>query len=127
MEVLRCKSPPMLHKELEMFFIACNLIRGLRMQAALSNHVPWDRLSFKGTVDAVRQFSVAIARARSKRKQNQLIAHLLEVIARDRVPDRAGRREPRAVQRRPKPYQLLDRPRHVMKELPHRSKYRKNP
>ena len=27
MEVLRCKSPKMVHKELEMFFIAYNLIR----------------------------------------------------------------------------------------------------
>jgi len=51
---------------------------------------------------------------------------LLPVIARDEVPDRPGRREPRAVRRRPKPYQLLNRPRHLMKELAHRSKYRKN-
>src|SRR6266536_512832 len=78
MEVLRCKSPQMLHKELEMFFIAYNLIRCL-------------------------------------------IVQLLEVIARDQVPDRPGRIEPRAVKRRPKPYQLLNRPRGAMKEIPHRS------
>ena len=57
--------------------------------------------------------------------QKQLVAQLPEVMARDEVPDRPGRREPRAVKRRPKPYQLLNRPRHLMKELPHRSKYRK--
>lgn len=78
-------------------------------------------------MDAVRQFSLAIAQARSKKKQGQLIARLLEVIAQDQVPERSGRREPRAVKRRPKPYQLLNRPRHQMKELQHRSKYRKNP
>ena len=127
MEVLRCKSPRMAHKELEMFFIAYNLIRCLMGQAALVNHVRVERLSFKGTVDAVRQFNAAIAQARSKKKQNQLIARLLEVIARDQVPDRPGRRQPRAVKRRPKPYQLLNRPRHLMNELQHRSKYRKNP
>jgi len=127
MEVLRCHSPAMLHKELEMFFIAYNLIRGLMGQAALCNAVAVERLSFKGTVEAVRQFSVAIAQARSKKKQKQLIARLLEVIASDPVPERPGRREPRAVKRRPKPYQLLNRPRHLMKELQHRSKYRKNP
>jgi hypothetical protein len=126
MESLRCQSPAMLHKELEMFFIAYNLIRCLMGQAALVNHVRVERLSFKGTVDAVRQFNAAIAQARSKKKQNQLIARLLEVIARDQVPDRPGRRQPRAVKRRPKPYQLLNRPRHLMKELQHRSKYRKN-
>jgi len=125
MEVLRCKSPQMVHKELEMFFIAYNLIRCLIAQAGAINDVALDRMSFKGTVDSVRQFSLAIAQARSKKKQNQLIVQLLEVIARDEVPDRPGRIEPRAVKRRPKAYQLLNRPRHLMKEIPHRSKYRK--
>jgi hypothetical protein len=127
MEVLRCKSPEMLHKELEMFFIAYNLIRCLMAQAGTLHTVALERLSFKGTVDAMRQFSAALAQARSKKKQHQLIARLLEVIARDQVPERPGRREPRAVKRRPKPYQLLIRPRHLMKELQHRSKYRKHP
>ncbi len=126
MEVLRCKSPKMLHKELEMFFIAYNLIRCLMAEAGAIYEVPMERLSFKGTVDSVRQFSVAIAQARSRKKQNQLIAQLLKIIAQDEVPDRPGRRDPRAVKRRPKPYQLLNRPRHLMSELEHRSKYRKN-
>jgi hypothetical protein len=125
MEVLRCKSPQMLHKELEMFFIAYNLIRCLMAQAGVINDVALDGLSFKGTVDSVRQFSLAIAQVRSKKKQNQLIAELLEGMARDEVPERPDRREPRAVKRRPKAYQLLNRPRHAMKEISHRSKYRK--
>jgi hypothetical protein len=126
MEVLRGKSPGMAHKELEMFFIAYNLIRALMMEASTLYDVPLERLSFKGTVDSVRQFSVAIAQARSRKQQKHLIARLLEIIAGDQVPDRPGRREPRAVKRRLKPYQLLNRPRHLMKELQHRSKYRKN-
>jgi hypothetical protein len=125
MEVLRCKSPKLVHKELEMFFIAYNLIRALMVEASALYDVPMERLSFKGTVDSVRQFSIAIAQARSRKKQKQLIAHLLEIIARDQLPHRPGRREPRAVKRRPKPYQLLNRPRHLMQELQHRSKYRK--
>jgi len=126
MEVLRCKSPGMAHKELEMFFIAYNLIRALMMEASTLYDVPLERLSFKGTVDSVRQFSVAIAQARSRKQQKHLIARLLEIIAGDQVPDRPGRREPRAVKRGLKPYQLLNRPRHLTKELQHRSKYRKN-
>ena len=125
MEVLRCKSPQMVHKELEMFFIAYNLIRYLMAQAGAIHAVALERLSFKGTVDSLRQFSMAIAQARSKKKQNRLLARLLEVIANDEVPDRPGRREPRARKRRPKSYQLLNRPRHLMKEVPHRSQYRK--
>jgi hypothetical protein len=126
MEALRCKSPRMVHKELEIFLIAYNLIRCLMAQAGAIHAVALERLSFKGTMDSVRQFSLAIAQASSKKKQKQLMAQLLEVIARDEVPDRPGRREPRAVKRRPKPYQLLNQPRERMKELPHRSKYRKN-
>ncbi len=126
MEVLRCKSPKMVHKELEMFFIAYNLIRVLMMQAAAIHEVPVERLSFKGSVDSLRQFSAAVAQASSRKKQKQLLFRLLEIIGRDLVPDRPGRREPRAVKRRPKPYQLLNRPRHAMKELQHRSRYRKH-
>jgi hypothetical protein len=125
MEVLRCKSPQMVHKELEMFFIAYNLIRCLMVQSGAVHHVALERMSFKGTVDSVRQFSLAIAQARSKRKQNQLLVEFLEVIARDQVPDRPNRLEPRAVKRRPKPFQRLNRPRRLMKEITHRSRYRK--
>jgi hypothetical protein len=126
MEVLRCKSPGMLHKELEMFFIAYNLIRGLMVQAGTINDVVLDRLSFKGAVDSVRQFSLAIAQARSKRKQNQLIVHLLEVIARDEIPNRPNRMEPRAVKRRPKAFPLLNKPRHQYREIAHRNRYWKS-
>src|SRR5215471_12407516 len=126
MEVLRCKSPRMLHKELEMFFIAYNLIRCLMVQAATLNDAPLDRLSFKGTVDSVRQFSLAIAQAHSKKKQNQLLVELLEVIARDEVPERPDCREPRAVKRRPKALPLLNKPRHRFREVTHRNRYWKN-
>lgn len=127
METLRCKSPAMAHKELEMFFIAYNLIRTLMAQAGALHEVPLERLSFKGTIDSVRQFSLALAQARSRSKHQQLRAKLLQAIAGDPVPDRPGRREPRALKRRPKPFQLLNRPRRVMKEIQHRGKYRKTP
>ena len=126
MEVLRCKSPRMVHKELEMFFIAYNLIRCLVVQAGTINDVALDRMSFRDTVDSVCQFSLAIAQARSKKKQTQLIAQLLEVIARDEVPDRAGRREPRAVKRRPKAFPLLNKPRDKFKEIVHRNRHWKS-
>jgi len=125
MEKLSCLSPKMLHKELEMFFIAYNLIRALALEASALHDVPLDRISFKGTVDASRQYSLAIAQAHSQKKQRQLVGELLRVLAQDQVPDRPGRREPRAVKRRPKPYPLLNRPRHQFKEIPHRNRYRK--
>jgi hypothetical protein len=126
MEVLRCQSPKMVHKELEMFLIAYNLIRTLMTEASAIHEVPLDRISFKGTVDATRQYSIAIAQARSKKKQRQLVCQLLAVLAKDEVPARPGRREPRAVKRRPKPFPLLNRHRRCFEEIPHRNRYWKN-
>ena len=126
MEVLRCKTPKLVHKELELFFIAYNLIRCLMAEASLRYDVGMGWLSFKGTVDSLRQFAAAIAQARSRKKHKQLLDKLLEVIARDRLPERFGRYEPRAVKRRPKPYPLLNRPRTHFKEIPHRNRYWKN-
>jgi hypothetical protein len=126
MEVLRCLSPKMVHKELEMFLIAYNLIRALMTEASAIYEVPLDRISFKGTVDATRQYSIAIAQARSKKKQQQLINNLLAVLASDEVPARPGRREPRAVKRRPKPFPLLSQHRRRFKEIRHRNRYWKN-
>ena len=126
MEVLRCQSPKMIHKELEMFFIAYNLIRACMIQASQRYDAQVQRLSFKGTVDGVRQFSVAMAQARSGKKQKELMDKLLQTIAADRVPERPGRREPRAVKRRPKPCAWLTKPRHKFKDSQHRNRYWKN-
>jgi hypothetical protein len=126
MEVLRCQSPKMIHKELEMFFIAYNLIRCLIVQASREYAADIQRLSFKGTVDSVRQFSIAIVQARSRKKQTELIDALIHAIATDLVPERPGRREPRAVKRRPKPCAWLTKPRHKFKDSQHRNRYWKN-
>jgi hypothetical protein len=84
------------------------------------------RLSFKWAVDALRQYSAAMAQARNRKMRRQLWDDLLRDLARDLVPPRPGRQEPRAVKRRPKSYPLLNRPRHLFVEIPHRSKYWKN-
>lgn len=126
MDQLRCKTPQMVHKELEMFFIAYNFLRVWMTEAAALYQVPVERVSFKGTLDSVRQYSITIAQARSKKKQRQLVADLLAVMAADLVPERPGRVEPRARKRRPKPYPLLNKPRQQFKDIAHRNRYWKN-
>ncbi|HEY6411366.1 MAG TPA: IS4 family transposase, partial [Ktedonobacteraceae bacterium] len=74
LNVLRCQSPKMIHKELEMFFIAYNLIRCLMIQASRDYQVDLQRISFQGTVDATRQFAAALAQARGRKRQKKLIA-----------------------------------------------------
>ena len=126
MEQLRCKTPRMVHKELEMFFIAYNFIRAWMTEAAALYEVPVERISFKGTLDSIRQYSITIAQARSKKQQRALVADLLAVLAADLVPERPGRVEPRARKRRPKPYPLLNKPRQQFKDIAHRNRYWKN-
>jgi hypothetical protein len=123
MDQLRCLSPDMAEKELLMYFIGHNLIRCIMTEAVSRLEAQLERLSFKGTVDALRQYGPAMAQARSRNMRDRLWQDLLLNLARDLVPHRPGRYEPRAVKHRPKPFALLNKPRRQYVEVCHRSKY----
>ena len=123
MEQLRCKTPEMAEKELLTYLVAHNLIRCIMAEAVARYQVDLERVSFKGSVDALRQYSEAIAKARSQKMRRKLWEDLLLNLARDLVRYRPERREPRAVKRRPKPYPLLNQPRRQFVEISHRSRY----
>ena len=127
LDILRCQSPAMIHKELALHLIAYNLVRALMQQAAALHHVPLARLSFKGTLDTLRQWADVLHAARGHpRKQAALRRAMLALIARDQLPERPDRTEPRAKKRRPKNYRLLTKPRHQMRVPPHRNRPRKS-
>jgi hypothetical protein len=126
MELLRCQTPDMTEKELLAYLVAYNLIRCLMAEAVALAGVEMERLSFKGTLDAIRQFTLAIQNRPAKKHRRELWTQLLKTMAADLVPLRTNRNEPRAVKRRPKAYQLLNKPRKIFKEVPHRCRYRKN-
>ncbi|MGH8531097.1 MAG: IS4 family transposase [Nevskiales bacterium] len=127
LDVLRCQSPAMIHKELQLHLIAYNLVRALMQQAAARHHVPLARLSFKGALDTMRQWADVLHAARGQpRKQAALRRAMLALIARDQLPHRPGRSEPRAKKRRPKNYHLLTAPRHQMRVPAHRNRPRKS-
>jgi len=119
MEMLSCKSPAMIHKELELHLIAYNLLRAFMGQAALHCHVPLERLSFKGTLDTTRQYGQALSRIppSHRRRRRALYAEMLARIASDPVPERPDRYEPRCQKRRPKPYPFMTRPRSQMRPI----------
>ncbi len=125
MDVLRCKTPEMVHKELSMFLIAYNLVRLLMLEAATSEHVPLERLSFKGTVASLRVWAPVLAACPHRKQRHHLLSLLRRCLADDPLPMRPNRLEPRAKKRRPKNYQLLNKPRHLFKEIRHRNKYTK--
>jgi hypothetical protein len=136
MEHLSCKNPQNLKREIRMHFLVHNLVRRLMLEAARRHRVPLERVSFAGSLAAARRYGEALSQTQSKRQRQKLIDEMLAVLAADLVPDRPGRREPRAVKRRPKPYPLLTKHRHKFRAIDHRdreylsrkpgSKFRKN-
>jgi len=125
MDILRCKTPDMVRKEIVMHLIAYNCIRYLMIEAAKQAGEQVRQISFKGSVQALRQWEPHLNQTKiSHQEQRRLIQLLYESIADYIVPERPGRSEPRAVKRRPKSYQLLTVPRHEMKVTLHRSRYR---
>ena len=120
---LKCLTPDMLAKELLAGLLLHNLLRCIMAEAAQTYTVDLERISFKGSLDAVRQFGAAAAQTLSARKRRTLWQRLLQTLASDLVPERPGRREPRAVKRRPK-YPLLTRDRRTYLERSGREKRR---
>jgi len=120
LETLKCLSPAMAEKELLMGLIAHNLLRCVMAEAAQTHAAPLERIRFKGALDALRQFNHALCQTRCAHRKKELWAARLLALTRDLVPERPGRREPRAVKRRPK-YDLLSRPRAQYRDRPRRS------
>ena len=113
MDVLRCKSPAMVRKEIWMHLLAYNLIRTLMAQAAVTAGVCPRDLSFKGTLQTLVVFAAAGWACPTRR--NELYAAVLRAVATHRVNNRPDRVEPRAVKRRPKKQVYLTQPRSVAK------------
>jgi hypothetical protein len=110
MDVLRCKTPEMVQKEIWMHLLAYNLIRGVMTKAAEAHDAQPRQLSFKGTLQTMTAFQDVLRQA-TPSARGPLIKAMLEAIASHRVGDRFGRVEPRANKRRPKPQRYLKEPR----------------
>jgi len=112
MDVLRCKNPQMVAKEVAVHLLAYNLVRALMAKAAQGAGVLPRQLSFKGALHLINAFQEALRRA-PRARLLIMHAHLLGAIASLKLPHRPGRIEPRAVKRRPKEYPRLMQPRHI--------------
>ena len=125
MDILKCLSPEMIRKEIAMHLIVYNLIRDLMFQAAAAHSVSLRSISFKYSITIINQWTPYIFMRTAEEQRKLLIGEILLCIAKAKVPERPFRREPRAVKRRPKPYQLLTAPRHLFVEIQHIKKYKK--
>jgi hypothetical protein len=124
MDHLSCRSPEVVERELRMHLLVHNLARRMALEAVGRHQGDLERISFAGTLALMHAYGEAMLRARSQRKRRDLLDEFYRRLAAQQVPLRPGRREPRAVKRRPKPYPFLTSHRHSYREIPHRNRYR---
>lgn len=110
MDILTCKTPEMVRKEIWAHLLAYNLVREVMAQAAREHKVTPRQLSFLGAVQTLEAFRVLLL-AVTEADLPGLIRRILAAIATHRVGNRPNRHEPRKVKRRPKAYTRMTRPR----------------
>jgi hypothetical protein len=123
MDVLRCKSPDMVRKEIAAHLLAYNLVRTVMAQAACLAHLLPRQLSFKATLQVLNAFEESLRfcpRARVTPRHAIVLGSIAQLV----LPVRPDRVEPRAVKRRPKPHPLLTKPRRVCRERLRRQQQR---
>jgi Transposase DDE domain len=110
LDVLRCKSPEMIRRELWTGLLAYNLIRQTMLQAALQAGRSPRQLSFTAALQKIAASWNTILVC-----QDAAVLLLIEIhlgdLATHQVGDRPDRVEPRAIKRRPKAQRLLMQPR----------------
>ncbi len=106
MDLLSCRSPEMNEKQMWVTLLAYNLIRLLMAQAAQRANLHPRQLSFKHTLQLWTCWTVYGLTCDTEHT-DRLFRH----IASRTVGKRAGRIEPRARKRRPKPFPWLQVPR----------------
>ena len=99
MEVLHCKSVAGVLKEMYMFALAYNLVRLVMLEASRRQRVPLERISF---IDALRW----LRDAGPDTRLTPLVVN----------PDRPDRLEPRVIKRRMKEYNLMKKPRNILRK-----------
>jgi len=111
MDVLRCKSPEMVRREIWACLLVYNLVRQTILNAAKSRALSPRQISFTAAMQQIAAGWTTVlllddaALIVLLEQQQQALAH-------HQVGDRPDRVEPRAIKRRPKPHKLLTQPRH---------------
>lgn len=112
MDHLRCKLPHRVRNELRAHLIGYNLIRQLMAEAALAGGIPPWRISFKGTMTTLVELIPILGACHDADECHE---SLLNCCRYHEVGNRPDRFEPRVRKRRPKPYKLMQKPRHSYK------------
>ena len=116
MDVLRCKTQPMVDKEIAVYFLAYNLVRWAMAKAAWLADILPRSLSFAGAKRLLCAFADQLRRTVGEQVCT-LVTTVLGCIATLKLPQRPDRIEPRAKKRRPKKLPLLTVPRQVARDF----------
>lgn len=109
-DVLRSLSPDGIKKEVAARLIAVNIVRTIMLEAATKGGVDPVRISFAHAVRTVLYFAPALA-CEPIWRLPQIYGAMLVEIGTHLVPERPGRKEPRALTRERKHYPKLRRTR----------------
>ena len=110
MDVLRCKTPDMVRKEIWSHLLAYNLLRSVMCAAADEYGIPAREVSFKGTLQLLNAFYHSIITSTPEGLQ-ALCDKLLSAVRTHRVGKRPDRYEPRKRKRAAKPYPTMKKSR----------------
>lgn len=111
MDILSCRTPERVEKEIWVYLLAYNLIRHVMLQSALLVDILPRQISFKHSLRVWEVWNQLAEESDGERWQSVLI-----LIAQNKVGNRPGRVEPRAVKRRPKPFPLLTKTRDAARQ-----------
>jgi hypothetical protein len=112
MDVLKCKTPEMLKKEIWMHMLGYNIIRSFMCKSAKSCKLIPRKISFKATLQIITEVCTFCAENFKK----NIITKIIKLIAENVVGKRPGRYEPRAVKNRNKPDRYLTIPRNLARK-----------
>jgi hypothetical protein len=115
MDVLACKTPEMIKKEVWTYILTYNLVRQLISRAAIKYKLEPRQISFTGAIQVFLAFAPLFDGNPNPHDAKRYYDTMLEMIASYRIGNRPGRREPKVVKRRPKRLKKMTRPRHSTK------------
>lgn len=110
MDVLKSKKARLVEKEIQMYAILYNVVRGMMYAAEPMRS---SRISFKSSVDHLRNWLWLFLRSTTG-SISKMLKDFNESIRDCLIPHRPGRAEPRCRKRRPKKYKLMNKPRREM-------------
>ena len=115
LDVLRCKTPELVRKEIWTHVLAYNLIRTIIAQSATKHAISPRSISFKATVQILEAFQPIIAMTVGSQHCQALYEQVLDSIALHPIANRPDRFEPRLRKRRFKKYDYMMKPRNETK------------